>query len=93
MSWYLGIGTVYIGAVYSICNLKYSVSDKIPIAFNHGSKDYYHFIINELAEFKKQFTCLGENTEKDIIFTVPVKHKVLWIDKKGNEITKKISYW
>ena len=94
MSWYLGRGTVHIGAEHSICNLKYSVSKKIPIAFNRGSKYYYHFIIKELAgEFKKQFTCLGEKTEKDIIFTVPVKQEVLWIDKKGNEITKNISYW
>ena len=64
----------YIGSMHSIWNLKYSVSKKIPIAFNHGSKYYYHFIIIELAEeFKKQFTCLGENTEKDITFTVSVR--------------------
>ena len=39
--------------------------------FQNGSNYNYHFIIKELAgEFKKQFTCLGENTEKYITFTV-----------------------
>ena len=56
----------YIGAAHSICNLKYSVSKIIPIVFHNGSNYYYHFIIKELAEeFKKQFTCLGENTERN----------------------------
>ena len=37
----------------------------------------YHFIIKELAEeFKKQFTCLKENTEKYIAFTVPIEKKL-----------------
>ena len=55
----------YSGAVHSICNLKYSVPKKIPIVFHNGSHYHYHFIIKKLAEvFKKQFTCLGENTEK-----------------------------
>ena len=32
----------------------------------------YHFIIKELAkEFKGQFECLGENTEKYITFSIP----------------------
>ena len=57
----------YRGAAHSICNLKYSVPKKIPIVFHNGSNYDYHFIIKELAEeFKKQFTCLGENTEKHI---------------------------
>ena len=55
----------YGGAAHSICNLKYSVATKIPIAFHNGSNYDYHFIIKELAEeFKKQFTCLGENNKK-----------------------------
>ena len=34
----------------------------------------YHFIIRELAEeCKGQFECLGENTEKYITFSVPIK--------------------
>ena len=40
---------------------------KIPIFSYNGSNYDHHFIIKELAEeFKKQFTCLGENTEKYI---------------------------
>ena len=52
-----------------------------------------HFMIKELAEeFKKQFTCLGENTEKYITFTVPIEKEVTRIDKNGEEITKTVSY-
>ena len=36
----------YRGAVHNICNLKYSVTKKFPIAFHNGSKYDYHFIIN-----------------------------------------------
>ena len=66
---------------------------KIPIVFHNGSNCDYHFIIKELAEeFKKQFTCLGENTEKYITFTVPIEKEVARIDENGEEITKNISY-
>ena len=83
----------YRGAAYSIYNLKYSVPKKIPIVFHNGSSYDYHFIIKELAKkFEKQFTCLGENTEKYITFTVPIEKEVTRIDKKGEEITKNISY-
>ena len=75
-----------------ICNLKYSVPKKIPKVFHNGSNYDYHFIIKELAEkFKNQFTCLGENTEKYINFTVPIEKEVTKIDKNGEETTKNIS--
>ena len=62
------------------------------IVFHNGSNYDYHFIIKELAqEFQKQFTCLGENTEKYITFTVPIEKEVTRIDKNGEEITKNIS--
>ena len=65
----------YRGALHSICNLKYSLPKNIPTAFHNGSNYGYHFIIKELAEeFEKQFTCLGKNTEKYIIFSVPIKN-------------------
>ena len=55
----------YRSAALSTCNLKCSVSKKIPIVFHNGSNYDYHFIIKKIAEeFKKQFTCLGENTDK-----------------------------
>ena len=45
--------------------------------------------MKELAEeFKKQFTCVRENTEKYIIFTVPIAKVVTSIDKNGEEIKK-----
>ena len=57
----------YRGAVHSICNLKYNIPNKIPIVFHNGSNYDYNFIIRELAEeFKKQFTCIGKNSEKYI---------------------------
>ena len=40
----------YRGAAHSICNLKFSVPKKIPIAFHNGSNYDYHFIIKKLAE-------------------------------------------
>ena len=81
------------GAAHSICNLKYSVPKKIPVVFHNGSNYDYHFIIKELAEeFKKQFTCIGENIEKYITFTVSMEKEVTRIDKNGEEITTNISY-
>ena len=73
----------YRGVAHSICNLKYSVPKKIPIAFHNGSNNDYHFIIKELAEeFKKQSTCLRKNSKKDITLA----KKVTRIDKNGKEI-------
>ena len=83
----------YRGAAHNICNLKYSVPKKVPIAFHNGSNYDYHFIIKELTEeFKKQFTCLGEKTEQYITFTVPIEKEVTTINKNGKETTKNISY-
>ena len=63
---------------------------KIAKVFHYGSYYDYHFIIKVLAkEFKKQFTCLGESTEKYITFAVLMEKQVIMIDKNGEEITKK----
>ena len=43
-------------------------------------------------EFKKQSTCLGENTEKYINFTVPIEKEVTRINKNGEEVIKNMSY-
>ena len=51
---------------------------------------FYHK--NLAVKFKKQFNCLGENTEKYITFIVPIKKEVTRIDKNGAEITKNIPY-
>ena len=48
-----------------------------------------HFIIKELAEeFEKQFTCLGENTEKCITFAVPIEKESQRIDRNEKVVTK-----
>ena len=50
-------------------------------------------MIKESQEkFKKQFACLGENTEKYITFSVSIEKKAARIDRNGKEITKHISY-
>ena len=66
------------------CQLKYSVPKKIPIAFHNGPNYDYHFSIKELAEeFEEQFSCLRENTEKYITFTVPIEKEVTRIYQNG----------
>ena len=45
--------------------------------------------MKELAkEFKKQFACLGENTEKYKTFTIPIKKEVTRIDKMEKKLQK-----
>ena len=81
---------IYRGAAHNICNLRYKVPQEIPAVFHNGSTYDYHFIIKELAkEFKGNFECLGENTEKYITFSVPIKKK---IENKDLEITHKIKF-
>ena len=80
----------YRRASHKICNLRYKVSKEIPIVFHNGSSYDYHFIIKELVkEFESNFECLGENTEKYITFSVPIKKK---IENKDLEITYKIKF-
>ena len=44
-------------------------------------------------EFEGEFECLGENTEKYITFSVPIKNEITKKDKNGNDKIKKISYY
>ena len=63
----------YRGAAHDICNLRHKIPKKIPVVFYDGSTYDYYFIINGLKkEFKGQFKCLGDNTEKIITFSVPI---------------------
>ena len=49
--------------------MNYKITKDIPIIFHNGSTYEYHFIIKEPAkEFKGEFECLGENTDKYITF-------------------------
>ena len=43
-------------------------------------------------KFKKQFICLGENTQNYMTFTVQIEKDVKRVDKNAEEITKHISY-
>ena len=65
------------GAAHSIYNLRYKIPKGLPVVFHNGSTYDYHFIIKHLAkEFKSNFDCLGENTEKYITFSVAIKKKL-----------------
>ena len=67
----------YRGAAHNICNLRYKIPKGVPVVFHNGSTYDYHFIIKELVnEFNGNFECLGENTEKYITFSVPIKKKL-----------------
>ena len=62
-------------------------------------KFLYRLIIKKLAEeFDKQFTSLGEYTEKYIAFSVPIQKDVTETDKKRrrnykNHILQITIYW
>ena len=80
----------YRGAAHNICNLRYKMTKEIPVVFQNGSTYDYHFIIKELLkEYDGNFECLGENTEKYITFSAPIKKK---IENKDIEITYKIKF-
>ena len=64
----------YRGAAHKICNLMYNTPREIPVVFHNGSSYDYRFIIKGLAEeFDGYFECLGENKEKYVTFSVPIK--------------------
>ena len=70
--------------------MRYKIPKEIPVVFHNGSTYDYHFIIKELVkEFDGDFECLGENTEKYITFSTPIKEK---IENKDIEITYKIKF-
>ena len=80
----------YIDAAHNICNLRYKIPKEIPVVFHNGSTYDYHFIIKELVEeFEGNFEFLGENTEKYITFSEPIKKN---IENKDLEITYKIKF-
>ena len=79
----------YRGAAHNICYLRYKIPREIPLVFHNGSTYDYHLIIKELAEeFEGPFECLGENTEKYVNFSVPIKKQL----DNGKTITYKIKF-
>ena len=64
------------GAAHSKCNLNYKVPKEIPIIIHNASYNT-HFILEQLAkEFKGELNCIGDNMEKYITFSVPIKKKM-----------------
>ena len=75
----------YRGAAHDICNLRYKTPTDVSAVFHNGSTYDYHFIIKEPAEeLEGQFEGLGENTEKYLTFSVPIKKGL----ENGNLHTK-----
>ena len=65
------------GAAHSTYNLRYAVPKKIPIIIHNRSTYVDHFITKQLPEeFEGKFKCLGENTEKYITYSLPIKKEV-----------------
>ena len=55
------------------CNLNYEVPKDIPVIIHNASYGN-HILTSQLAEeFKGKLTCIGENMEKYITFSVPIK--------------------
>ena len=76
-----------------LCNLKYSIPKEVLMVFHIGLNYDYHFIIKEIAKtFEEEFNCLGENTKKYKIFSVPIAKEATRIDQNGKEIMKTMSY-
>ena len=62
------------GAAHSECNLICKAPKEIRVVFHNGSAYDDHFIIKQLAEeLEGEFKYLGENAEKYITFSVPLK--------------------
>ena len=72
--------------------MQYKAPQEIPVKIHNGSKYDYHFTIKDLAEeFRgEEFECLGENTEKYISFSVPIKKE--HDNDSGETITYKIKF-
>ena len=72
----------YRGAAHNACNLQYKVPKSIPVVIHNGSSYDFHLIIKQLAhDFKGPFSCLGENTEKYITFSISIFKKTDANDK------------
>ena len=79
----------YRGATHDICNSRYKTPKEIPVLFHIGSTYNYDFITKELGEeFEGQFKRLGENTEKYITVSVPIKKEL----DNGKSTANKIKF-
>ena len=76
----------YRDATCSMCNLRFSVPNKILVLFHKRSNCNYNFIMTELAsKAKANFEKSKENTEKCKTFSVPIEKEARIFDKDGNK--------
>ena len=67
----------------------YNTPREIPVVFHNGSSYYYYFIIKGFTEeFEGDFECLGENKEKYIAFSAPIKNE----SNEDSTITYRIKF-
>ena len=70
--------------------IRYKIPKEIPAVFHNGSTYDYHFITKESAEkIEEEFEFFGENTEKYITFSVPIKKEITKKDKNGKDKLQK----
>ena len=68
---------------HNACNLHYKIPKSIPAVFHNCSNYDFHIIIKQLAkDFKGPFSCIGQNTEKYITFSICIFKKTYANDKK-----------
>ena len=67
------------GAAHNICNLRYKIPNEITVVFDNGSTYDYHLIEELAKEVKGKLEYLGENTEKYVTFSVPIKQILIMV--------------
>ena len=76
-------------AAHNNCNLRYKIPKEIPVVFHNGSTYDFHFVITQLTEkVNGEFECIGENMEKYITFSVPIKKEC----DNGKTISYKLKF-
>ena len=75
----------YRGAAHDECNLKYRIPRFIPVVF-HNLKGYdSHLIMQHLGELDAEVTCIPNNMEKYISFTVADRYEVKKTPKQKSD--------
>ena len=67
------------GAAHNICNLRNKIPNEITVVFDNGSTYDYHLIEELAKEVKGKLEYLGENTEKYVTFSVPIKQILIMV--------------
>ena len=67
------------GAAHNICNLRYKIPNEITVVFDNGSTYDYHLIEELAKEIKGKLEYLGENAEKYVTFSVPIKQILVMV--------------